>query len=159
MATRRVIKGVLGNFLGTYVSRYSDYDGYLLFGFLVGQLDELRVNLLGQSVSEPLSPLGVAVLTAVTKFEEQRRKAGLAASRIREASLTVRRLPGLVSGSINRQPCSGFNISFRAAAVMDDGKNYERERVVFVAPHQAAVELSSGRAAKPPAAADHSGPS
>jgi hypothetical protein len=26
-ATRRVIKGVLANFLGTYASRYSDYDG------------------------------------------------------------------------------------------------------------------------------------
>ena len=89
MASRRVIKGVLGNFLGTYVSRYSDYDGYLLFGFLVGELGELRINLLGQSVSDPDSPRGVAVLSAVARFEDQRRKGGLAASRIREASLTM----------------------------------------------------------------------
>ncbi len=34
MATRRAINGVLGNFLGTYVSRYSDYDSYWLFGFI-----------------------------------------------------------------------------------------------------------------------------
>ncbi len=78
MATRRIIKGVLGNFLGTYVSRYSDYDGYLLFGFLVGDFAELRINLLGQSVADPDSPLGVAVLTAVAKFEDQRAKAHLA---------------------------------------------------------------------------------
>ena len=57
MASRRVIKGVLGNFLGTYVSRYSDYDGYWLFGFLVGDLGELRINLLGQSVSDPDTPI------------------------------------------------------------------------------------------------------
>jgi hypothetical protein len=67
MATRRVIKSVLGNFLGTYVSRYSDYDGYLLFGFLVGDLVELRINLFGQSGSDPNTPVGVAVLSAVAK--------------------------------------------------------------------------------------------
>ena len=48
MATRRVIKSVLSNFLGTYVSRYSEYDGYLLFGFLVADFDEL-MNLMGQA--------------------------------------------------------------------------------------------------------------
>ncbi len=91
MATRRVINGVLGNFLGTYVSRYSDYNGYLLFGFLVGELGELRFNLLGESVSETSSPKGVAILSAVTKFEDHRRKMDLSRSRIREASLTIRR--------------------------------------------------------------------
>ena len=35
MPTRRVIKSVLHNFLGTYTSRYSDYNGYWLFGFMV----------------------------------------------------------------------------------------------------------------------------
>jgi hypothetical protein len=148
MATRRVIKGVLENFLSTYVSRYSDYEGYLLFGFLVGDFAELRINLLGQSVSEPLSPMGVVVLSAIAKFEDQRRKAGLADSRIREAFLTIRQLPGSVSGSINGHNCPGFNVSFLAEAVMDDGKRYERDRVVFVAPHQPAVELRSGRVGK-----------
>jgi hypothetical protein len=37
-----------------------------------------------------------------------------------------------------------FNGSFLAEAVMDDDKHYERKRVVFVAPHQAGVELRSG---------------
>ena len=147
MATRRVINGVLGNFLGTYVSRYSDYNGYLLFGFLVGELGELRFNLLGESVSETSSPKGVAILSAVTKFEDQRRKMDLSRSRIREASLTIRRVSGVVSGSINGHSCSGFNVSFLATAVMDDGKRYERERVVFVAPHEAKVELRSAQVA------------
>ncbi|HJT76836.1 MAG TPA: hypothetical protein VJ739_06500 [Gemmataceae bacterium] len=141
MATRRVIKGVLGNFLGTYVSRYSDYGGYLLFGFLVGTLDELRINLLGQSASDSRSPTGAAALLAAARFEEQRQKAHLPASRIREAELTIRRLPGLVTGSINGRACPGYNVSFRVAAVMDNDKRYERERVEFIAPQEVALEF------------------
>ena len=74
MATRRVIKCVLGNFLGTYTSRYSDFGGYWLFGFLVADLAELQINLLGQDVSDPASPSGVAISSAVAKFDEQREK-------------------------------------------------------------------------------------
>ena len=49
MASRSVIKSVLWNFLGTYMSRYSDYDGYWLFGFLIEDMGELEINILGQS--------------------------------------------------------------------------------------------------------------
>jgi len=154
MATRRVIKGVLGNFLGTYVSRYSDYEGYLLFGFLVGSLGELRINLLGQPVSDPDTPRGVAVLSAVGKFAEQRQKAGLDPSQVRAAWLTIRRLPGMDWDSINGHSCAGFKLRFETAAIMDDGKEYQRERVVFIAPHDSNVELRSARAAEPGAAAD-----
>jgi hypothetical protein len=145
MATRRVIKGVLENFLGTYVSRRSDYGGYLLFGFLIGDFAELRINLLGQGVSDPDTPVGVAVLSAAARFEDQRQKAGLARPQLREAWLTIRRSPGSVWGSINGRPCAGFYFRFVAQAVMDDGKSYERERVVFIAPHNAGIELRSAR--------------
>jgi hypothetical protein len=90
MPTRRVIKGVLGIFLGTYVSRYSDYDGYLLFGFLVSEFQEVRINLLGQSVADPKTPMGVAVLSAVAKFAQQLQRASLPLSRVRNACLTIR---------------------------------------------------------------------
>ena len=33
MPSRKVLKSVIQGFLGTYVSRNSDFDGYLLFGF------------------------------------------------------------------------------------------------------------------------------
>ena len=145
MATRRVIKGVLGNFLGTYVSRYSEYRGYLLFGFLVNDLEEMRINLLGQSVSDPDSPTGVAVSRAVAKFEDQRRKAGLASSRVREAWLTIRRLPGPVQGVANGHLCDGFNVSFVVEAVMDDSKRYERQQTVFIAPQDVMTKLPRGR--------------
>jgi hypothetical protein len=141
MASRRVIKGVLGNFLGTYASRNSDYHGNLLFGFLVGDLGELRINLLEQHVNDPDTPVGVAVWSAAAKFQDQRQKAGLAPTQVRDAWLTIQRLPGLEWGSVNGHSCAGFNLRFLAAATMDDGKRYERERVVFVAPHDSTVEL------------------
>lgn len=134
MPTRRVIKGVLGNFLGTYVSRYSDYNGYLLFGVFVCALDELRVNLLDQIAGDSISPVGVAIRLAVAKFEEQRQKACFPSARIREAALTLRRLPGLVTGPARGHERQGYKVSFRVVAVLDDGKIYERERVEFIAP-------------------------
>lgn len=141
MATRRVIQGVLGNFLGTYVSRYSDHHGYLLFGFLVNDIRELKINLLGEPVGEPDTPLGVAILSAAARFEDQRRKAGLRPTQVRDAWLTIRKLPGLEWGTINGHRCAGFNLSFLASATTDDGKQYQRERVAFVAPHDSIVEL------------------
>lgn len=96
MVTRRVTKSVLTNFLNAYVSRNSDYEGYWLFGFLVGDLRELQINLLAPTGGERNRPLGVAVASAAAKFEDQVGKAALTRSRFREAWLTIRRLPGLV---------------------------------------------------------------
>ena len=140
MVTRRVVKGVLGNFLGTYVSRHSDYDGYWLFGFLVGDLGELRIDLLGQGDSDPSTPLGAAALSAAAGCEDQWQKAGLVRAQLRDAQLTIQRLPGSVDSSVNGHSCAGFNVRFLAEAVTDDGKPYERQRVVFVAPHNPEFE-------------------
>ncbi len=145
MATRRVIKAVLGNFLGTYVSRHSDFDGYWLFGFIVADLGDLNVDLLQQEVIDLQSPISVAISSAVAKFNDQRRKAGLAASNLRNASLTIQRLPSAVSDSINGHHCAGFKVRFLAEAVLVDGRHYEKERVLFVAAHNPNIELRSAR--------------
>ena len=149
MATQRAIRGVLGSFLGTYTSRYSDYDGYWLFGFLVADLGELRIDLLAPPASDSECPLIVAIRSAAVKFAVQMQKAGLVRSQVREAWLTIGKLSGQTVGSINGAPCAGYNVSFEAGAVMDGGRRYERESVVFVAPHNAEVELRSARAAEP----------
>ena len=140
---------MLGNFLGTYTSRYSSYDGYWLFGFLVADLGELRIDLLGTPAGEADTPLGVAVRSATAKFADQVHKAGLVGPQIREGWLTIRKLPGPTTGSINGIPCDGHNVSFAVGAVMDGGRRYDREQVVFVAPHNAEVELRSARAESP----------
>jgi hypothetical protein len=145
MVTRRAIRGVLGNFLGTYVSRYSEYEGYWLFGFLAGDLGELRIDLLAPTVNQPDTPLDLAVRSAAAKFMEQVEKASLAPSQIRDAWLTIRRLPRSVEGSVNGHPCAGNNLSFVAVATMDSGRRYEREQFVFVAPHDAEIEVRSAR--------------
>src|SRR4051794_17775759 len=100
MATRKVIRGVLSNFLSTYVSRYSDYDGYWLFGFLVSDLGELRIDLLVPIVGDPDTPLGAAIRSAAAKFADQAGKAGLTRSQVRDAWLAILRLPGPVGGSV-----------------------------------------------------------
>ncbi len=141
MATRRAIRGVLGNFLGTYMSRYSDFGGYWLFGFLVGGLTELRIDLLARPFGEPGTPLDLAVRSAVAKFEDQMQKAGLTRPQVREAWLVLRKLPESVEGSVNGHPSKGHRLLFSAGTIMDNGRRYEREQGVFVAPHNAQVEL------------------
>src|SRR5688572_19645518 len=144
MATRRAIRAALRNFLGTYTSRYTEYGGYWLFGFLVGDLVELEVDLLRQG-GAPDSPTGHAVRAATAKFEDQLRKAGVARAHVEKAWLTIRKRPERVQGSINGHPSPGHDLCFLAGAVMDSGLRFECEEVVFVAPHDAGLELQSGR--------------
>jgi hypothetical protein len=99
MATRRVIRSVLGNFLGAYTSRYTDYRGYWLFGFLVSDLGELEFNLLSPGTSGPETARVTAEKLAATKFEDQVRKAGLRPSQVREARLRIKRSPEVARGS------------------------------------------------------------
>jgi hypothetical protein len=145
MATRRAIRAALRNFLGTYTSRNTDYEGYWLFGFLDGGLIELEVDLLQRS-GEPDSPTGHAVRAATAKFEDQLRKAGVARAHVAKAWLAIRKRPGRVQGSINGHPRLGHDVCFLAGAGMDSGLRFECEEVVFVAPHDAGLERRSGRA-------------
>ena len=146
MASRRVLKSTLANFLGTYSSRYSDYDGCWLFGLLVDKFHDLRIDLLAQGDNDAISPRGAAFQYAILRFGEQCRKAGLVPSQIREAWLTMNRLSGSARGSVNGRPCDGYSVKFTAEAVTDLGRRYKRELVVFVAPHNAKVEIRSTRA-------------
>src|ERR1700723_1612783 len=97
MATRRIIKSVLHNFLGTLPSRYSDWHGYWLFGFIVNDLERLDHDLLIPVAGGPdETPLARIRSLATTKFQEQLSKAQLDPIHIREATLIVERLPGRV---------------------------------------------------------------
>jgi hypothetical protein len=140
---------VLGNFLGTYISRYSDFEGYWLFGFLIGDLTEFRIDLLVPIAGVAGTPLDVAVRSAAAKFEDQLRKAGLTRSQVREAWLELRKLPSPVEGSVNGHLCIGHRLLFAAGAVMESGRRFEREQNVFVAPHNAEVEWRSAVPAYP----------
>jgi hypothetical protein len=144
--SRKAIKGVLHNFLGTYTSRYSDYDGYWLFGMLIGELEQFSIDLLETDCKTSGSaPMAAAVQLAATKFKEQMEKAGLSLSCIREAKLALAKTPDLRSGYVNGRSSAGFDLNFAVIAVSPGGMTYECKKSVFVAPHDPEVELRSVR--------------
>jgi hypothetical protein len=151
MATRRIIKAVLSNFLGTLTSRYSDWNGYWLFGFVVNDLDRLDHDLLipvaGSPDETPLAHLGSL---ATIKFQEQLSKARLDPIHIRAATLILERLAGRVEVQYNpatSKPytASGYRVRFMVSAITDLGKVYECEQIVAVAPHDWTHEFQSSR--------------
>jgi hypothetical protein len=143
MAGARAIRGVLGSFLGTYTSRYSEYDGYWLFGVLIADLVEMRIDLLGAPPSDPVAPADVARAIAIVRFDEQLRKAGLQRADLREASLILRR-GDPATGMVDYRPSDGWRVIFAVTAVTAVGRRWSHERAVFVAPHDPTVERRSG---------------
>lgn len=143
MPTSRVMNSVLPNFLGTFTSRYSEFRGYWLFGFLVRDLREIEIDLLATSESDPERAADVAIATARSRFREQVVKAGLSVSRIEAARLTMCKLPGESEAPVNGRICRGYHVKFVAEASTHGTTLYRAERAVFVAPHDPAVEQRS----------------
>lgn len=142
-----MIKGVLQNFLGTFMSRHSDFDGYWLFGFLVENLDQVKIDLLDSIQGDAVqTPLTFARQLAVQRFAEQMAKAGLPNSWFQEACLTISKQAQTALVRVNGQNSIGYNLKFLAEAITDLGKPYRVALSVFVAPHDPKVELRSVRA-------------
>src|SRR5690349_5434411 len=142
MTSRHVIPGVLHNFLGTFTSRYSDFDGYWLFGLLVESMKPVKIDLLTESVEDPVStPLGFACQLAAQKFSEQIAKASLPREWFREAYLDISRSERSRLGVVNGQTTSGYDVRFQAHAITDLGKVYDCTSSIFVAPHDPGIEL------------------
>ena len=142
----RVLKGALHNFLATLTSRYSDHDGYWLFGFLVVDQLPLQMDLLHPDTTlEADSPLSSLNQTAIRKFAEQLRKNGAARQNLMAASLTVRRAPHRVHGWQNGHYVPGSEVVVSAQAQTITGRIHQRTITTFVAPHNPDFELRSGR--------------
>ena len=157
MPTRRRIKSVLHGFLGTVVSRHSKSNGYWLFGVFEHTLAGRRINLLGvgntpetsgaNSVNGELGPEdfdGVAQL-ARRKFAEQVYRHGFEMDILASAEWVIARCaPALethASGFLRR----GSYFVFRATVGIDQ-RAYQRQTVVFVAPHEPTLEMQRGSA-------------
>jgi hypothetical protein len=145
MARRRVIKSVLQNFLGTYTSRYTEYRGYWLFPFLVSDLDELEFDLLHKPAGALETLLAVSRHLAAAKFQEQLRKAGFESAQVRSARLMMKKSADAVVCPANGPTRAGYDVTFRAAAILDNGNEYECAKVVAVAPHDPLIEVRSSR--------------
>jgi hypothetical protein len=142
---RKRIKSILHNFLGTYSSRYSDYEGYWLFGMLTRDgLINLQIDLLNtskESGKKILPMVSVARHLAATKFQEQMEKERLPLSCIREAHLDITTRPNSLVGQVNGRPSLGYNVHLIACAISDHGKTFTSEIIIFVAPHNPLSEL------------------
>ena len=147
MAIRNALSGVLTNFLGTYVSRNSDYNGYWIFGNLVPNSTTVSIDLLGHATDGALSAISVARNRAVVQFNGQLTKAGLSPTEISAASLAIHHSLEPVTGTVNGYRCIGYQVTFAAAATMVSGKQYQSSRLVFIAPHNPQNEQQSVRKA------------
>jgi hypothetical protein len=146
MSRRRIIKSVLNNFLGTFTSRYSDFNGYWVFGFLVESIDRVSIDLLGASTwNTDTAPLAFTRRLASQRFADQITKAHFPTSWVQEARLNIAKSPVVRLGVVNGHSCSGYDVRFLAYAVTDLGKTYETALSIFVAPHNPKVERRSGR--------------
>ena len=146
MPSSRIMRAVLHNTLGTYLSRYSDHDGYWLFGFLVPQLVDFRIDLLSRSAHADRIHARAAE-RAVTAFRDQLAKATFPIDRIRSANLWLRRDPTLVDLDIDGVPAKGWRLLATAEAETMSGQRFERRSEIRVAAHNPAVERRSGRPA------------
>src|SRR5688572_17083750 len=122
MPTRRILKSVWHNFLGTYTSRYSDYGGYWVFGFLIPNLESVEFDLLANKTCERNSPIEFARNLASKAFADQVNKSRIAIGVIKEARLRIEKLPGVVAGLVNGYPSDGHLIRFFATVKMDTGR-------------------------------------
>ena len=145
MGKWRRVCGVLNNFLDTYTSRYTDYRGYWLFGFIVAELTELRIDLLAAEAADVSHPRALMSQLAAAKFQDQLLKWQIDRAQLTAAWLRVDRHPDDVLGHVNWHPCTGFQISFMAEALTSNGQHCKRSRMVWVAPHNPLVELQSAR--------------
>ena len=132
--TRRVMKSVLHNFLGTYTSRYSDFHGYWMLGQVPSDVLQSTIDLLeqpreGERVAEAARRL------AVQKFTQQVERAGLSPQAIREATLQLCTNPEIVEGRHGDYLSNGHMVRFIARAITDTGHVFHDEATVFVAPH------------------------
>jgi hypothetical protein len=147
MTRRRMIAGVLHNFLGTFTSRYSDFTGYWLFGFLVEAIGGLNIDLLDTNESNSeYSASAFARQLAARKFSEQISKARVPRTWFREARLELSRPAEPRIGSVNGRSISGYAVSLTVHVGTDLGRTYASAATMFVAPHDPSLESRSTRA-------------
>ena len=150
MPTRRVLRSVLHNFLGTFVSRYSDYQGYWLIGQIEPWLGGWEVDLLAP-VSDQITPEVIAYSHrwAKAKFFEQLEVAGVQAEQVTQA---LTRFVPLVP-TPNSEVCVSWRGGTRLCrevvlgvwVMTDTGRRFSSRRRVFVASHDPHREFQSGR--------------
>jgi len=150
MKVRRQITGALCGLLDTYGSRYSDYDGYWIFGLLARETDSVSFDLLSSDApASSSSVVSEACRLAREKFQEQLQRSHIPTDCVSGAKLTIQKIGDSKVGPVNGHISHGHQVSMVAEAVSDLGKKYRAERFLFVAPHDPSIEHRSVRRKEP----------
>jgi hypothetical protein len=142
MQRRRIgrLRGAMHNFLETFTSRYSSYNGYWLFGYLVADLRFLHIDLLDDLPAMSQGPVEVAAVLARHRFREQVERSG--------------RIHGILSAVLvleREQPCErtvgpyrrqGHTVRLTVRACIG-ATNVESTARIFVSPHDRSMESQS----------------
>ena len=137
---------VLHGFLGTFVSRYSDFRGYWLLGQLEPLLEGWEVDLLDPTSGRAASRAdSYARHWGSQRLWQQVSKHGLPRSAVRAASVRVSSVGPMREEWTGERTRRGRDFVFEATATADTGKEFSARRSVFVAPHDARLERRTGR--------------
>lgn len=140
-----VLRGVVGNTLSSYLSRYSQFRGYWLFGFLVPGLRALEVDLLGAPSAGDM-PSDHASRRAQAVFREQLAKAGYPRARIARGVLVLDQgEPMHVVHEFRRG--EGWRVVARVSVTTVAGRSFGAQQSVGVCSHDPLRESQSAGAA------------
>lgn len=146
LARRKNLKNALQGFLGSFASRYSDYQGYWLLG-------QLAATDLGGATFDLLVPEAIdsevgsfARAHAVDLFRSQLDRCGVEATWVRSAGLEIRPTGASVTVRLGDHQAEGQRYCLTATAETDRGVVYRVERRVDIARHDPAREHRSNRA-------------
>lgn len=141
---RKSIKNAIQGFLGTYISRNTDFDGYWLHGQLLTRKLNYSFNLSGWAChANPLEE--TAWRLAITRFTDQLKKCGLRSTLVRQATLEWSASGEIVAGARRGMRVDGRIVVLTLRCELDNGQTYEGSQSVFVAPHDPAEEHRSVR--------------
>ncbi len=135
MTSRKALRGALNGFLGTYISRYSDYQGYWLFGqspesdLKQGNFDLLES---GQGTNTPSE---AARSFAGSRFREQVAKASLSMDVVSRAELCIKATDEYGECRQGDFRSRGRRVIFEALVCSDTGQTYRACCSAFIAPH------------------------
>ncbi len=142
---RRAINGTLHNFLGTLASRYSDYDGYWIFGFLVKKLSHSTLDLLhDESATVDRTPAWSAFANLARRRFAEQLHLNSVTTFVRRATLDVDRGRAL-SGAQNGAVSAGYELTLSVEIASDLGRLYRDRLSFFVAEHHPGIESRSRR--------------
>ena len=150
MPRRLLINGVLDGFLGNLVSRYSEFQGYWLLGFLAVERMSLEIDLRRGGPRVGYSPEERFVEVASRQFNDQLGKWQIPPSWVAAARLDVTWsndvVNEVVNGRFGRDTRDGYEATFAASVKTDLGRTLARAKHVFVSPHDSSTEMPSARA-------------